>query len=286
MRSLFLLLPLLAACTDSDKGSDTPSDEDSGDVPSSGRGLPEGTSEWEGSMVVNGTPIEAGFVLENDGGDLSGTLAFSIQGMDATFGMSGTLNPYSGLVGLVPTEWVSGGAGIFEMNGFLLTYDPETGTLEGVGVDSASPNDNTFVLGAVTATMVSGDGAPTEVGSAGKPFPTGTHTFAGTFKCSTQARPIEGELTVDADGALTGWNTFWEEGGGDPVGTHGLRGVYNPDTGAITMLPDVYTEMDGVHNYSTSYRDGSFDPDSGVITATVRNWAGGCEDDGYVVTVE
>ena len=254
--------------------------------------MPEGETTWEGTIEVAGFDFLATATITNTGGDLEVALAFEDDPANPSglgsgeLALSGTHDPRAGLVGVAPSGWIVENPNS-ELLGFYGSYDPASQTLRGTIVDGASPSENSFRGGPATFALLSGDGAPTAVGDGAQALDGSTAHFEGTFQCASAVRPIEGELTYHGDGRVSGWNTWAETDLAEPVGTHDLFGVHNPDTGSLTLLPSVWHDdsLEG-HNYATNWVDGTYDADQRDIVATTRTTRTICLDDQFLVALD
>lgn len=284
---LALLATLLAtACTDSaDKTGET------GDTSApTGRGLPEGSSTWTGNMEVGSFNFLLDLELENSGGALVALATFADDpeapaGMGtATYRLTGTHEPGSGLLALAPDDWVGEARDELELLGATATYDPETQTLTGLVADYASGTENELVGGPLSATLVSGDGAPTTEGDRARGLAEGAHSFTGTLQCTSSQREVEGSLEYDGQGAITGSMIIGDTSVSSPLGTFEFTAVHNPTTGGLTLVPGLWVDPD--HSTVTFFIDGSYDPGTGLFTGDQRTNSNACPDDTWSVTVE
>ncbi len=259
---LFLLLGL--GCSTTDDPVDEPDAE-----PVS---LPEGESTYEGTMTLLGNEFALDLLLDNDGGDLVGELSFDGAGMTGTQELTGTLNPVGGRVALAPGEWIQAPAMAIELIGFEGDFDPETGVLDGVVVDYATPQSNELSGGVATLTLTSDPGTYTAIGDGSRGLAPGEHAFVGTSYCMAAPRDAELSVSVAADGALDGVVTL---GGTDPLGSFYVTGVHNPTTGGFTLIPGLW-EDGQTHNTLTFFVDGDVDGTSGEMVGDVRVNVGGC----------
>lgn len=268
-----------------------PADTDVADtVAPATRGLPEGVSSWSGQLDVATFTFLAEATLTNSGGDLTATLTISDSpgaplGIGtATYTLSGTHDPGSGLVALAPGNWTVVPPFDIELDGFDGHYDPDTDTLVGVVADYASGSDNSLQGGPATLTRTSGDGAATAVAAPTKGLTAGAHTFTGTLQCTGPVRDVSGDLSWDGAGRLTGRMTV---GGPDlaaPLGQFDFVGVHNPATGAITLVPKLWIAPD--HSTLTFFVDGSYDPSTGRFDGDQRTNTAACPDATWHVVVE
>ena len=283
---LTCLAALLAACTpDTDKTGET------GDsATQSTNGLPEGRSSWSGTMEVGSYPFLLELTLENTGGDLEAVATFSDDpdqpaGMGtASYRLTGTHEPVSGLVALAPDDWEGEERSELELLGATATYDPETQTMTGMVVDYASGTDNVLVGGPLSATLTSGDGAPTAVGDLGRSLTEGSHTFAGTLQCTSSVREVEGSFDYDGQGALSGEMIIGDTSVSSPLGTLAFTAVHNPSTGGVTLVPGLWVENDS--DTLSFFVDGAYDPGTGAFTGDQRTNSNACKDDTWSVTIE
>jgi len=286
---LCAILWAAAACTDSaDKTGET---GETGDTSAdSTRGLPEGSSTWTGTMEVGGYDFLLDLSLENTGGDLVALATFADDpeapaGMGtATYQLTGTHEPTSGLLALAPDDWVGEAREDLELLGATATYDPDTQTLTGVVVDYASGSDNTLVGGPLSATLVSGDGAPTAEGDGSKALSEGTHSFSGSLQCTSSAREVEGSLDHDGQGAISGTLVVGDPSVSTPLGTFEFTAVHNPTTGGITLVPGLWVDPD--HSTVTFFVDGTYDPSTGLYSGDQRTNSNACPDDTWEVSID
>ena len=284
-----VMLGLTGACTDSaDKAGETGDTGDSGSEATSG--LPEGSSTWSGTMEVGGSTFLLDFTLENTGGEVEATATFTDDpdapaGMGTgTYTLKGTHEPVSGLLALAPIAWVVEPELDLELLGATATYDPATGTLQGMIVDYATGESNTLLGGPMEATMTSGDGAPTVVGDLGAALSTGSHTFVGTIQCTSSVREVEGTLEYDGAGAVAGTMTIGDTGLDTPLGTFAYSGVHNPSTGGLTLAPGLWVDSEA--NTNTFFVNGSYDASSGAFTGDQLTNTAACPPDTWNVTVD
>lgn len=262
--------------------------KDTGQAAAEGAGLPEGASTWTGDFEVNGIIFQADASIDNQGGDLSGTVTFSDNpdsplGFGAgTYTVTGTHEPTSGLVALAPEDWTEAPKYEIEMLGLYGLYDIDTGTIEGIVVDYATGSDNAMVGGAATMT-VSGDGAPLAEGDRAQALTAGENTFTGTMQCSGGEREVEASLTYDGAGSVVGSLTYGDPGIADGSATFAFEGVHNPSTGGITLTPRLYTDP-GL-DYLTFFVEGTFDVDSGVYVGELRQNTMSCPEDKWQVSL-
>lgn len=245
--SRVLVLTLVSVMACADKAGDSPSDDsssdDSGEVPVAVNGLPEGTSTWSGTGDVQGYSFLVDVTLENDGGDLTGTVTVS-DDPDAplgigtgTYNIEGTHSPDSGVFALGPLNWLVQPNLEIELLGATGLFNPEAGTLSGQLRDYASGSDNSLVAGPFSLTKTSGDGAATQLGDRANALATGTQSFSGTTQCTSSVRDVEGTLTYDGQGGVTGSITLGDPGLDNPLGTFPVDGAHNASTGAIMVAP-------------------------------------------------
>lgn len=259
----------LPACGDKDADDTGASTDDTGGAPAA-TGLPEGTSTWTGSFESSGFPFLLEAEIVNDGGDLTATATFSDDpdspsGMGSgTFTLQGTHAPESGLVALAPTAWVEAPAFEVELVGIEATWDHEARTLTGRVADYASGSDNSFAGGALSATLVSGEGAASGLGDEEASLDDGELSFSGTMQCTSSVRDVEATLTHDGAGGLSGRMTIGDPDLTDPLGVLEFTGVHNPSTGGITLVPGLWVDPD--HTTVSFFIDGTYDPASGAFT--------------------
>lgn len=275
-----------AACTDdADKTGET------GDTtPQATRGLPVGSSTWSGTMEVGGFPFLLELSLDNTGGDLVAIATFADDpenpaGMGtATYQLTGTHEPISGLLALAPDDWVGEARTELELIGATATYDPATQTLTGMVVDYASGSENYLVGGPLSATLTSGDGAGTAEGDLGRALSEGSHNFTGTLQCTSSVRDVEGSFDYDGQGGLSGTMVVGDTSVSTPLGTLEFTGVHNPSTGGLTLVPGLW--VDPEHTSASFFIDGTYDPSSGAFLGDQRTNTNACPDDTWNVTIE
>lgn len=270
----WLLLALAGAlwsCGD----KDDPADDTAGTTDDTGssdsvEGLPEGSSSWTGNMEAAGFPFLFEVDIVNTGGDLTATATFTDDPEDpsgiggGTFTLQGTHSPESGLVALAPTAWVDPPDIEVELVGLEATWDPEARTLTGTVADYASGTNNTLSGGPLSATLVSGDGAPSTLGDEGASLADGELSFSGTMQCTSDPREVVATLTHDGTGGLSGQLTIGDPGLDDPLGVMEFTGVHNPTTGGITLVPGLWVDPD--HTILAFFIDGTYDPATGAFT--------------------
>lgn len=277
------------ACTDdTDKTGET---GETGDTSAeTTRGLPEGSSTWSGNMEVGGFPFLLELSLENTGGELVAEATFSDDPENpsglgsATYRLTGTHEPTSGLLALAPDDWVGEARAELELLGATATYDPDTQTMTGTIVDYATGDENYLVGGPLSATLTSGDGAPTAVGDLGRALSAGSHSFAGTMQCTSSVRDVEGSLDYDGAGAFSGSLIVGDTSVATPLGTFEFTGVHNPSTGGLTLVPGLWVDPD--HDTLTFFVDGDYDPSSGAFVGDLRTNSNACADDTWDMIVE
>ncbi len=280
------------ACTDATKETGETGDTgDTGDTGApSGRGLPEGSSAWTGTMEVGGFNFLLDLSLENSGGDLVAIATFSDDPENpsglgsATYQLTGTHEPVSGLVALAPDDWVGEARDDLELLGATATFDPESQTLEGMIVDYASGGDNSLVGGPLVATLESGDGAPTVEGDRGRALAAGSHSFSGNLQCTSSVRETEGTLDYDGQGAITGTLIVGDTSVSTPLGTFEFTAVHNPTTGGLTLVPGLWVDPD--HTTVTFFVDGAYDPSTSVFAGDQRTNGNHCPDDTWNVVID
>lgn len=283
------MLALLAACTGSPDAKDAAGETGGDTQAADGKGLPEGTSTWTGTMEVGGFPFLLAFTLENTGGDLVAEATFEDDpdapaGIgSATYQLTGTHDPTNGLLALAPDRWVGEPRDDLELLGATATYDPDTRTLTGRIVDYASGDDNSLAGGPLTATLASGDGEPTRIGDLGRALEVGSRTFSGTMRCTSAEREVEGAFEYDGAGGLVGSMTIGDPGLDTPLGKFEFTGVHNPTTGGITLVPDLWIRP--THTLVTFFVDGLHDPGSGAFTGDQRTNTDACPDDTWSVVI-
>lgn len=281
------LLVLLAACTGETKNTDDTGEDTQG---AAGNGLPEGASTWSGSMEVGPFPFLLNFELENTGGDLVAVATFEDDpnmpaGMgSATYRLTGTHDPVSGRLALAPDRWVGEDRSELELIGATATYDPATQTIRGMIVDYAAGGDNVLYGGEVSATLTSGDGAPTRVGDGGRALGKGSRSFAGTLQCTGAVRDVAGAFDYDGQGGMVGTMTIGDTTVDNPLGAFEFTGVHNSTTGGITLVPGLWQDPD--HNTLTFFIDGTYDPGSGAFTGDQRTQINACPPGTWNVVVE
>ena len=286
--ALFLALWATACTSDPEKTGETGETGDS--QAATTRGLPEGSSTWSGTMEVGGFTFLLEFALENTGGDLDAVATFSDDpdqpaGMGtATYRLTGTHEPISGLIALAPDDWEGEARADLELLGAIGSYDPDTQTMSGTIADYATGQENSLLGGPYTATLTSGDGVATTEGDLGRALTAGSHTFAGTFQCTTSVREVEGSLDYDGQGGVTGSMTIGDTSVSTPLGDIAFTAVHNPSTGGLTLVPGLWTNSDA--NTNTFFVDGAYDPSTGVYSGDQRTNTNGCLDDAWSVTVE
>lgn len=287
-RTWMLALWATAACSDGAKTDDTA--DETGDPASAGRGLPEGSSTWEGTIEVGGLSFPLVLELENTGGDLEGTATYS-DNPDTPLGfgsisqyVTGTHEPTGGLVALAPLDFVEPPSLELELLGATAAYDPETDMLVGMAVDWASGDENALVGGPLSVTRTSGDGEPTVTGDLGAALSEGSHTFTGTTQCTSDVREAEGTLEYDGQGGLSGTITLGDYTLDTPVGTFAITGVHNPSNGRTTLVPGLWLETDD--SKLTNFVDGVYDAGSGAFTGDMRTNVNACPPATWSVIVE
>jgi hypothetical protein len=294
-RFLIATSPLLfsLACTtpaadgDAETGSssndDSGSDESETQTPETGtetgdeqptRGLPEGVSTWSGELEVGGIPFLAQATITNTGGDLEATLTFMDHpdqpaGFgEAEYSLTGTHEPGSGLVALAPGDWIMPPPVDVELVGFSGSYDPDTQILSGMIIDYASESDNSLQGGPAALSLVDGPGEPTTIGDGAASLADGNQTFTGEFQCTGPVRQVEGELTYDGQGGLTGNVVIGDPDLATPLGSFAVSGVHNPSTGGITLAPGLWS--DPVPAILTFFVEGTYDPQTGAFDGDQR----------------
>lgn len=254
------------------------------------RGLPEGQSTWTGSGQVSGVPVQLSLALTNTDGDLSGTVTVSddpsapIGLGEGTFSITGAHDAGSGEVAVGPVAWVAQPAIEIELLGATGRFDLDAGTLSGQLRDWASASDNSLQGGPFSLTLDSGDGDPTPVGDAAQALPAGGATFAGSMQCTGAVREVSGELSVDADGVVTGSMTVGDTALDTPLGTFGFDGVANASTGALVILPLIWD--DPAPSTLTFGIAGRYDAASGAWTGDQLTNTAACPAGTWQVTVE
>lgn len=78
--------------------------------------------------------------------------------------------------------------------------------------DFASGQDNVLRGGPGTLMLMDGPGQPTAVGDEGAALSEGTHNFTGTSQCTSSERELDGTITYDGAGGVSGSVTL-----GDPI---------------------------------------------------------------------
>lgn len=286
--ALFAAL-LTTACADSADSADKAGETGDTGAPA-GRGLPEGSSTWTGAMEVGGFNFLLDLTLENTGGDLVAIATFADDpeapaGMGtATYQLTGTHEPTSGMLALAPDDWVGEAREELELLGATATYDPDTQTLTGVIVDYASGSENNLLGGPMSASLVSGDGAPTAEGDRGKALSEGAHTFVGTLQCTSSVREVEGTLDFDGQAAIAGAMTIGDTSVSTPLGAFEFTAVHNPTTGGLTLVPGLWVDPD--HSTVTFFIDGAYDPSTSLFNGDQRTNTNACPDDTWSVTID
>ena len=299
MRSLpfVLAIPMtLAACAPSTKP------EDSADTSARSSGLPEGESVWEGTITfLRDQPVDATLTLQNTGGDLAGTVEFADGSgfSGGSYSVRGTHDPATGAVALVPETWIEAGGGPeeFTLLGFDVVYDPDAGSLAGLGrgvMDAMDEMSGAYWGGDAALSFVSGDGAPTPVPDAAAGIAAGEYPFSGVTRCQTE-RPTSGSLTFDAQGDVSGLVHYgdiadYEDYSSETeyLGSFDVHGVYNRATGTLALIPDLWNEEDlHIINFLNFFiigaggADGSFTGDHRAPRDSVPT----CVDGGWNVTL-
>ena len=287
--TLLAALLTTVACTD-DKG-DTSDPLETGEPSTATRGLPEGSSTWSGTMQVSTYTLLFDATITNTGGDLEATATFSDDpeapaGIGtATYTLTGTHEPTSGLVALAPLAWVEEPPSALELLGVTATYDPDTQTMTGLIQDYASGAENSLLGGPFVATLTSGDGAPTTAGDLGAALSAGTHTFTGTLQCTSSVREGEGSFSYDGEGAITDGSLVVGDTGVDtPLGTFLFTGVHNPSTGGLTVVPGLWVDPD--HDTLTFFVDGTYDPSTGAFEGDQRTNTNACPPATWHMVIE
>ncbi|MFT5681176.1 MAG: hypothetical protein ACI8RZ_002082 [Myxococcota bacterium] len=281
---IFLILPLLWACTDakdSTEDSTTDSTEDTEIVAENG--MPEGVSTWEGTIEASGVLFEVSVEITNTGGNLTAEADFEDTEIGyfgpGSYSLTGTHDPESGLFAFAPDDWLElPPHATPELVGFSGTYDPDGDVLTGFADDFASWDDNTLNGGPAELVWVSGDGAPTTLSSDDLALPE-TISFSGTHQCTGPVRELEGELTYDGSGGIEGSLTFGDPDFSDGSNTLDFTGVHNPDTGRITLIPGLYT--DSSRSYLSFFVEAVHDPDAGTLNGEGRTGSGPCVAEGW-----
>lgn len=243
-------------------------------------GLPEGSSTWTGAMEVGEYNFLLDLSLVNTAGELAATVTFSDDPEapagygTGTFTATGTHEPGTGLLALAPEDWVDEPDIASELLGALAIYDPDERTITGTVQDYASGNDNTLLGGALTATWVSGDGAPSAIGPGETELSTGEHTLSGTLQCTGPVREVEGALSYDGSGRVEGWMIIGDTGVDSPLGTFEFTGVHNPSTGGLTLVPGLWRDI--VSSALTFFVDGTYDPATAAYTGDQRTNTNAC----------
>lgn len=277
---LALLLPLFLGCGP----SDDPTDDTGGSGgPQATRGLPEGSSRWEGAFEAGGMSFAVALDLANSGGDLSGVVTIVDDGITpaqfagSSYSVTGTHEPFSGRVALAPQDWIEEPSVAVELLGLSAVYDPTSDTLAGTVADYASGVDNNLEGGPGSLSRVSGDGAPTVEGDLALALPTGSTAFAGTHQCTGSEREIAGTITFDGEGAVSGELSFGDLTLAENAHTFEFTGVHNPSTGGITLVPGLYTETDGA--YAAFFVEALLDPQENGFFGEGRVNVGSCPPD-------
>ena len=281
--ALLVMLASSLACTGGGGpdplDTDTPVPDDSGSPAAAGSGLPEGESTWSGDIEVAGTTFPVELSLTNTGGDLHGELSFSIEGFgDGIYSVTGTHEPTAGLIAIAPEDWIEEPDIALELLGLLGTYDPDTQSITGTVADYASASDNTLTGGPAALALVSGgDGSPTTSGAGALGLPTGeARAFSGTMQCTGAQREVEGEMTYDGEGGISGTLTFGNTTLAEQAITFRYTGAHNPSTGGITLVPGLYEDTD--HTFVSFFVEGAYDPSGDAFTGEVRQNVGSCPE--------
>lgn len=290
-RLLFATLALTVACTDDKSGQDTSTDDSGETAETATRGLPEGTTTWEGDLSMSTYGFIFDLSIDNSGGDLQ-AVATVMDDPDApvgigtaTFSLTGTHDPVSGRVALAPDAWIVESSVALELVGLTATYDPDTSTLSGMIQDYASGSDNALAGGPATATLVTGDGAPTAAGDGAKAIPAGEHSFTGTMQCTGDPRDVAGTLSYDGDGGVEGTIIVGDPGVDTPRGTLNVTGVHNPSTGGLTLVPGTWQEPS--ENAPLGFFvEGDFDPSTSTFTGGLRTNVNACPDSTWSAVLE
>lgn len=281
MRAALCLLTVLAACGDD---TDPSNDPDA----TSELALPEGESQWTGTMEVGGRPFLADFELNLIGGDLTGTFTFRDDPEDpsgfgeGTFEIRGTHAPKGGLLAIAPYSWIDTPDVGSELLGFIGAYDGEE--LVGSIVDYATGDMNLLLGGPLRATKVSGDGAPVSDGDGANGLSVGEHAFSGTLRCSGPTRDVVGTFEVDDAGEVVGSMTLGDPGIDNPLGTFDFTGVHNATTGGITLVPGLWTEFNV--SAKTFFIHGSYDVGTGAYEGDQLTDVDACPRETWSVVIE
>lgn len=283
MYTVFFLLSLVS-CTDKVLTDDSANDDSSPDIGHAEKGLPVGVSTWSGQGSVTGVSFIFSLELENDGGDLAGTLTVQddpsapIGFGTGVYSVSGTHEPGSGLVAFAPEEWITTANLEANLVGFSGRYDPETDALIGTIADYATDANNYTTGGPATLTRESGDGEPLDFGAMEKALPTGTRPYSGTQQCTGGQRELEGEVTYDGAGALSGTISFGDLTLAEGTHTFTFTGVHNPSTGGMTLVPGLYIETTD-HSIKTFFVEATYDPATDRFDGEGRINIGSCPED-------
>lgn len=256
-RPLILAFLMASACTGEDP-------EVEGDT----LGLPEGQSTWTGRGDVGEFSFLLDLTLDNEGGDLTGTVTVS-DDPDApagigsgTYTMEGTHAPESGVFALAPVAWTQEPAFEIEMVGATGTFDPDAGTLQGMLRDWAAASDNTLQGGPFSMDLTEGGEERSAIGARGAELAAGDQSFSGSMSCTGASRDVVGTLSYDGTGAVTGSMTIGDPGIDNPLGSFAFDGAHNPSTGTITLAPQPWEDpapttftfmVSGVHDASGSW---------------------------------
>ena len=247
--------------------------------------FPQGSSQWTGTIEVIDSTTDAVLALSRSGGTLEGTVNLELMGTALAFTLVGTVDLQSGQVAMVPVAWVGEDPGL-ELVGFTAVYDAEAGTLVGTIRDTSSWDSPDLIGGPLS---LSTSTEPTEVAAADlQAAPVVTEaglSYAGTFQCLSDTRPLSGTLARGTDGQLTGTLTFTETDG-SPVGTFPLLGAEDAASGSLTLVPLPWTEEEADStNYANFFAHGTVSS-TGFVGTVSQNIGMVCNTDMFNVSFE
>ena len=278
---MWMMTALLTACTGTKTDTGTINDTGDDTLPAAENGLPTGSSEWEGTLVVSGFEFPATASIDNQGGDLSGTVTFS-DNPDTPLGfgkgvysVTGTHDPVSGRVAIAPEDWITPPKVALELLGLSGTYDPDSGTITGMVADYASGSDNSLNGGAATM-VVTGDGEPLGAGDSALALPAEERAFSGTMQCTGPEREVEGLIRYDGVGDVEGTITFGDPTLDDLHETFEFTGVHNPSTGGVTIVPGLFVAPE--RTFVSFFVEATFDPDADTLDGGMRQNVGTCPE--------